>query len=139
MHELNIEATVALFFEAWNRGDIEALLPMFAPNAIDHNSETGEAGSASMMESIKALRNAFPDLQYTVHEIAIDAKRQISITNVTCEGTHERQYLDVPPLGRRICWREMRMGRWREGRVVEHWTVSEVYGVLCEQQRSTSR
>ncbi len=137
MHEANIEANVALFYEAWNRGDLDTMMPMFAPNAVDHNSETGEDGSQSMMKSLVTLRNAFPDLQYKVHEIAIDAKRQIATSNVTCEGTHEREYLDVPPSGRHVSWREMRMGRWHEGRVVEHWTVSEVYGALCALQKST--
>ena len=138
MHESNIEANVALFYEAWNRGDIEAMMPMFAPNAIDHNATTGESGSQSLMKSLRVLRNAFPDLQYTVNVIAIDAKRQISMTSVTCEGTHVHEYLDIPPSGRRVSWREARISHWSEGRVVEHWTVSEAYGALCEQRSSAT-
>ena len=137
MHESNIEANVSFFYEAWNRGDIETMMPLFAPNAIDHNSGTGENGSESMMKSLKALRDAFPDLKYEVHEIAVDAKRQISMANVTCEGTHERRYLDIPPSHLHLTWREMRMTRWSEGRVVEHWTVSEVLGVILSQGQPT--
>jgi predicted ester cyclase len=137
MHETNIEANVALFIEAWNRGDRDALMLIFAPNAIDHNSETGASGSQSVMESLAALRYAFPDLKYTLLELAVDAKRQLSTTNITCEGTHEHEYLGVPASGQHLTWREMRMARWYEGRVSEHWTVSEVLGEMLLSRESS--
>lgn len=130
MHEANIEANIAEFYEAWNRGDRDAVLPKIAPNAIDHNSTTGETGAESLMKSFMELRAAFPDLKYTVHELAIDPKRQLSSVVATCDGTHEGAYLDIPPSRRPLSWREMRMTRWHEGRAVEHWTVSELLAVL---------
>ena len=135
MHETNIEANVALFYDAWNRGDMTVMMPMFAPNAIDHNSETGENGSVSLVRCLAELRKAFPDLKYTVLLLGIDANRQIAMSNVRCEGTHQSEYLNFPASGRIVSWREMRMSRWHDGRVVEHWTVSEVFAALCAQRQ----
>ncbi len=133
MHEANIEAHVAEFYDAWNRGDRDRVTQAIASNAIDHDSETGESGSASLLNALTATRVAFPDLQYTVHELAIDSRRQISVANVTCEGTHERDYFEIPATLRHVRWREMRMARWRDGRVVEHWTVSELRESLLQR------
>ena len=138
MHELNIEANVQLFYDSWNRGDTSTMMPMFAPNAIDHNYVTGVGRSEDLMGALVALRKAFPDLKFKVLELAVDSKRQIATYNLECEGTHQSAYYDFPPSGKIVKWREMRMSRWHEGRVAEHWTVSEVFAILCAQQRSDS-
>ena len=133
MQAENIEAFIALFFDAWNRGDQDTVTSMVAPDAIDHNAETGESGAASLLRTYEEIRRAFPDLQYTIYEIAIDPKRQLGVCNVRAEGTHEDAYRDIPATGRRVTWREMRMGRFRDGRLTEHWTVSELRGELARE------
>ena len=130
MHELNIEASIVEFYEAWNRRDETRVLQMLAPNAIDHTASGPQKCSVSFIASMEALHKAFPDLQYKIQELAIDSKRQLSAVYLTCEGTQESWYMGVAPTGRRLTWREMRMARWHDGRVVDVWTVSDSLAVM---------
>jgi predicted ester cyclase len=132
MHESDIEARTALFYDAWNRGDRDAVFQSFAPDAVDHGSGDEVRDPSGLMAAFLSLRASFPDLQYSLQEIAIDSKRQFSVTNVTCEGTQQGEFHGFPPNNTRARWHEMRMARWHEGRVVEHWTVRDHLDILVQ-------
>jgi len=132
MHESNIEAKTSLFYDAWNRGDEKFVRETVAPDALNHGSGDVIEDHETFMHSFLAMRLAFPDLQYTVHEIVVDSQRQLSVTNVVCEGTQAGEFVGHPPSHRRARWREMRMARWREGRIVEHWTVRDGLAILTQ-------
>ncbi|HEV7178558.1 MAG TPA: ester cyclase [Candidatus Baltobacteraceae bacterium] len=134
MHESNIEARISEFYEAWNRGDREHLMQAIASNAVDHNAETQTTGFETVFHALETIHAAFPDLHYTLHELAIDSRRQLAVVNVMCQGTFAAPYHDMAPTHRQVAWREMRMTRWHEGRVVEHWTVSELVQALVTQR-----
>jgi predicted ester cyclase len=134
MHETNIEANTVTFYEAWNRCDLAHMTQALVPEAVEHNSVTGETGTEGLLQSLSEMRKSFPDLAYTINELAIDPKRQVSVVNVTAIGTNRGPCFGIPATNRRLTWREMRMARWYEGRVIEHWTVTEAIGVLLRSR-----
>jgi predicted ester cyclase len=45
---------------------------------------------------------------------------------VTCRGTHLGQFKGLPPTGRRFEISEVHIGRFENGKAVEHWGVSDM-------------
>ena len=52
------------------------------------------------MDTVKNLRNAFPDLHYEEQETAVSGDKVISVLTVT--GKHMGNFFVIPPTGREI-------------------------------------
>jgi predicted ester cyclase len=52
------------------------------------------------------------------------------------EGTHQGEIFGVPPTGRRVSWRQVHIGRIQDGRMAEHWGVSDLASLWVQIGRS---
>ena len=119
----NKESMKRIFEEAWSKGNLEVLdevvAPSFKQNQYDRPS-TREGFKAIIQE----VRTAFPDLKVTLEDsVAADDKVWML---VTCRGTHLGQFKGIPPTGRRFEISEVHIGRFENGKAVEHWGVSDM-------------
>jgi predicted ester cyclase len=51
-------------------------------------------------------------------------------TRKTFHGTHEGEFMGIPPTGRRVSMSLIDIVRISEGRVVEHWSVGDNLGMM---------
>jgi steroid delta-isomerase-like uncharacterized protein len=119
----NKEGMKRIFEEAWSKGDVEVLDEVVAPSFKQHQYDR-----PSTREGFKAIiqevRTAFPDLKVTLEDsVAADDKVWML---VTCRGTHLGQFKGIPPTGRRFEISEVHIGRFENGKAVEHWGVSDM-------------
>jgi steroid delta-isomerase-like uncharacterized protein len=69
------------------------------------------------------FRAGMPDLKVVVEDmIAEDDK---VATRYTLEGTHEGELFGVPPTGKRLSIKSITVERVSEGKIREHWRVTE--------------
>ena len=54
------------------------------------------------------------------------------ITRKTFHGTHDGEFLGLAPTGRTASWDVIDIVRFREGRMIEHWDVIDVFGLLMQ-------
>jgi predicted ester cyclase len=47
-------------------------------------------------------------------------------------GTHERDYLGVPPTGKELRFTSCDIFRTRDGRIAEHWGMGDIASVLAQ-------
>ena len=117
------ESMKRIFEEAWSNGYVEVLDEVVAPSFKQHQYDrpsTREGFKAVIQE----VRTAFPDLKVTVEDsVAVDDKVWI---RVTCRGTHLGQFKGLPPTGKRIEITEIHIGRFENGKGVEHWGVADI-------------
>ncbi len=82
------------------------------------------------------IRGAFPD--HDAQVIHVVAEGDLVATYKTFTGTHEGEFMGVPPTGRRATIRVMDFVRYGDGKIVEHWSVTRVGLARRQAPRATS-
>jgi predicted ester cyclase len=78
-------------------------------------------------------RAALPDLHYTVTRFTDEdliGEGDRVVHRLVGEGTHAGDFLGIPPTGNRVVWTETHIGRFENGKLVEHWGQIDVLQIL---------
>jgi predicted ester cyclase len=125
------EAAVREYFDrVWSHGEIERLDHLLAPAYVNHTPSFGRPppGPQGLKPIVVALRTAFPDLHYTIEDII--ATPDYVVARVRMRGTHLGQLGDLQPTGRSIDVLQINIERFQDGRIVEHWRVTDELGLM---------
>jgi steroid delta-isomerase-like uncharacterized protein len=69
------------------------------------------------------VTHAFPDLQMKVDDVIAEGDRVA--TRYTMTGTHQGEFMGVPPTGMAISVSGIDIVRFADGRVAEHWGITD--------------
>lgn len=120
--------------EVANHGNLEVVDTLVDPGYVEH--EVPAPGDPVGREGIKhffaVLRQAFPDLELTVEDQMVEGDRVVA--RVRCRGTHRGDFLGVPATGKRVSYEAIDIVRIVDGRVIEHWGVTDTFGLLQQLQ-----
>lgn len=110
-----------------NARDLEGALQLLHPNLVTHapNREPGIAGVQQFFEMLFA---AFPDQHSTTQKIIAEGDRVVH--RILVEGTHTGPFMGIPPTGKRISYTVTDLVRFEDGKMVEHWTISDTLGMM---------
>lgn len=78
-------------------------------------------GAAALKQVWAMLLRAFPDLHVAVEDLIAEGDKVACRTTVT--GTHQGEYMGVPPTGKVITYNEIFVFRFAAGRLAETWGV----------------
>jgi steroid delta-isomerase-like uncharacterized protein len=126
------KATFRRFHDAFaSSGDAE-----FISKTIDdivepdvNNHTPVEATGAQVLKEVFArLHRAFPDLQVTVEDLIEEGDKVAGRNTLT--GTHQGEYMGVPPTGKFITYNEIIILRFVNGRIAETWGVVDVFSQM---------
>lgn len=117
--------------EVVNQGKFEVVEELFHPDYVDHAAPPGAPGG---LEGVKAIfgmfRGAFPDVKFTIDDMVADG--DIVATRVHGEGTQNGPFMGVPPTGKHAVWRSVGFFRVRDGKIVEHWGIPDLFGLMVQ-------
>ena len=131
MTETNKALVRRWFKEVWNEGREATIDELFAEGGVAYGLGDREAevrGPAQLKPFIRNLRNSFPDIQITIHDIM--AEEDKVMVRVLLEGTHSGSGLGVPPSGRRVRVAGIVVIRISKGQFVEGWNSWDQLGLL---------
>lgn len=112
-------------------GDLADLDAVIAPHVVDHSLRPGvPAGLEGIRAMATELRTAFPDLALHLEEYLEQGEMASAVLRVT--GTQSGPYLGQPPTGRRMDITAIDVGRFVDGRCVEHWGVEDGLEMLVQ-------
>jgi steroid delta-isomerase-like uncharacterized protein len=113
------------FEEVWNRGRVDVLDELLAPEYVNHTPSFGNPppGPDGLKPIVLAMRRAFPDLHFTIEDVVVTPQAVAIRTTMT--GTHEGDLFGIPPTHRRVKVTQIQIERVRGGRIVEHWRVTD--------------
>jgi steroid delta-isomerase-like uncharacterized protein len=116
--------------EVFSKGDLDAFDALFAEDYVNHNIPVPDVPGtkAGFRELVKATRSAFPDV--TVHVDHVIAEDDMVAFHDHVTATSRGEFFGVPPSGSRIEWTEIHWLRIADGRIVEHWTNFDQFGIL---------
>jgi steroid delta-isomerase-like uncharacterized protein len=123
------KATFSRLHDALNSGDQE-FISTTIDGIFDQDVRIGtplpiEATGAQALKQVWAtLLRAYPDLHVTVEDLFGEEDRLVARNTVT--GTHQGEYLGVPPTGKSVTYNEMFIVRFADGRIAETWGIVDL-------------
>lgn len=109
-----------IYDELWNERKLEVAEEVISEGAV--NYDTGLVpqpfGPEEMKETVRMVTAGFPDNRHEVEEIV--AEGDTVVVRCTLTGTHEGDFMGMPPTGRRIEVGEIHIYKLRDGKAVEH-------------------
>lgn len=115
--------------EVQSRGNFDVFEKIFADDFLDHTPQPNRTPDKDGPRSLyHALRAAFPDFHADIHWQAADG--DLVTTYKTYHGTHQGEFLGVPPTGRKIRFETVDAMRVRNGKITEHWGVANLYSLM---------
>ena len=117
--------------EVYNKGNLDFIDEVVAPNWVEHNPNTPEGMSGRVEDSkrfVEMYRNAFPDLHITVEDLIAEGDKVVM--RWTARGTHQGELMGVPPSGNRVEVTGINIERLEGGKFVESWSNYDFLGLM---------
>lgn len=114
--------------DAIAEGKLEVFDELLAEDVVDRSGPTPSRGIETFKARAAAVRAAFTDIDMAVDDLLVDG--DAIAWRWTLTGTHVGAFAGIAPTGRRIPLRGVNFQRVQQGRVVEHWTLVDVFGAM---------
>jgi len=130
--ETSNKATFRRLQDAMSSGDAELVSQtideVFEPDVKQHTPFEA-TGAQTLKEMVfTRLYQAFPDLHITVEDVIAEGDKVVERDTVT--GTHQGDYMGLPPTGKSVAYNEIFIMRFAGGRIAEIWGVVDVFSLM---------
>lgn len=116
-------------YDEVNAGNLAAMDELLADDLVEHEETPGlEPNKEGVKQFFAMFRSAFPDLHMEPHEMLADG--DLVCARITTTGTHQGEFLGIPPTGKRIEVEAIDIVRMRDGQAVEHWGVTDTIAMM---------
>lgn len=121
--------------EVWNRGNLDFVDEVVSPDYVfTHPTIPIKIhGPEGLKQIIRLNREAFPDYKLTV--VSMIAEGDHVAWRWTMRGTHQGEFLGIPPTGTQVTMTGIAIYRIIEGKIVDRWGEADIWG-LVEQLKS---
>jgi predicted ester cyclase len=118
-----------LYEEVFNRGNLSTVDELLAANYIDHTALPGTSpGPEGLKQFTSMFHAAFPDLHFTIEDLI--AEGDTVVVRQTYRGTHKGDLMGISPTGKQVTITSIDIGRFADGKLVEHWGATDSLGLL---------
>ncbi len=129
IRERNKEVTRRIWRDLVNGECLENLRELVSDDFVDHAPLPGTSQDIhGLLERLRILRSAFPDFRSTIAQLVAENDKVVAF--VESSGTHRGSFAGLPPTGRRFTIPEAQVLRIKDGKMVEHWQVADLFGML---------
>lgn len=114
-----------LLEEVLNEGRLDLIDELVAEDAVEHEPlpiSTGEMRS-DLRAWLTALRSAFPDYHVQIEDVVSQGDKVAIRERIT--GTNLGSLLGMPPTGRSISVDGFDLVQVRDGKIVQHWGLTD--------------
>jgi len=110
-------------------------LPDFVAADVEVNGV--RQGLTGYLAGLRAVVRAFPDYRWNLRDLVIDGSRIAA--RLTTTGTHEGNFLGVPPTGRTIRTQEFAIYHLAADRIAQVWATADNQALLAQLRKTTPR
>jgi steroid delta-isomerase-like uncharacterized protein len=115
--------------EVQSGGNIDAIDELCSPEFVNHSAPPGVPSNCEGVKQLTAMfRQAFPDSYFTVEDMVAEGDKVA--TRKTFHGTHQGEFMGIPPTGQEISIGLIDIVRIADGQVVEHWSMVDNLGMM---------
>ena len=111
---------------AFNQGDVTAIETYNAPDGVDHQEPPGTDFITHLKQVVTAMRTAFPDLHFELHEMVAEGEIVAFRSTMTGTQTGPLSLLPgrtLPPTGNKVSVPHMHFVRVVDGKTTDLWHV----------------
>ena len=121
-----------IYDEVMSQGNIDLADEFFSDDFVEHEGFPGlpTEGPEAPKAGFAMLRAAFPDLHMTADEMI--AERDKVVTRGTVSGTHQGEFMGIPPTNKSLEVQFMDIIKFHDGKATEHWGLTD-QGAMMEQ------
>ena len=131
MQERMAETIVDSWAAVWDRGEVERLDGLLAPDYVRQSTRSGsESGRDELKREILEVRAAFPDLRTTIESIVVDGERGAIFWRT--DGTFREALRGVPPTGLAVRTHGSNALTLRDGLIVRERVSWDAGGLLTD-------
>lgn len=120
MYEENKALARRGFEEVWNKGNLDAIDEIFAPDVVNH---TLPPGLPPGIEGSKAFTSmylsAFPDTKMTIELQVAEGDKVVTLWKA--QGTHKGELMGIPATGKQVTVTGIAIDRIAGSKIVETW------------------
>jgi steroid delta-isomerase-like uncharacterized protein len=121
---------LAAAVDAWNANDSERYLELYDPSIVHHGLGPEPFDHSANRGFYEVLWAAFPKAELAVDDTIAEGDRLAVRFHLT--GEHKGEFMGVPATGRPFVLNGQTIMSFRDGRVVERWTTSDLFGLLTQ-------
>lgn len=112
-----------------NAGNLSIADELFESDVLAHTPEGDVRGvDEGPKASVRLLRGAFPDLQFTVEDMIAEGDRVAA--RFAAQGSHRGDFMGIAPTERAVSFNGMYIYRLSGGRIAEVWVSLDALGLL---------
>lgn len=121
-----------VYQEVMEKGNVDIVDEVIAPDCIDISPiqppGIGREGTEPLKMFARMLHAGLSDIHVRVHELLTEGNTGIG--RITIEGTHSGEFFGVPATGKKISLDIVDIVKYREGKIREHYGISDQLGLL---------
>lgn len=121
MTRANIATMDRWMEQAINGGNLQIVDDLAHPDYVYRNPTDELRGADAIKQLFAAYRSAFPDFHVHVNDRVTAGDRMIQAFTIT--GTHEGEFMGIPPTQKKIRVHGIVMSRFEDGKILEEWEV----------------
>jgi predicted ester cyclase len=122
------KAIVRRWFDAFNRGDLNAGAQCLDAGCVLHAPGGDVPGIEGWKQFAGMYRTAFPDCELHIEDILVDGDQVI--VRFTARGTHRGDLAGVAPTGRQVAMPCIMISKVVKQKIVESWEVFDQLGLF---------
>jgi steroid delta-isomerase-like uncharacterized protein len=121
----------------WHGQDLVALKDFWTEDCINHAMPGTDNKGLDVLRDyhesfFKTFFTAFSNVQIEIlKQVAEDD--QVA-TYMNTQGTHSGPFFGMPPSGKTVSMPSMRIDRFQDGKIAEHWSVADMAGLMQQLQ-----
>jgi ketosteroid isomerase-like protein len=122
---------LARYFEdVWNQGKVDVLDQIMTSDYVNHSpgAPNPRPGPEDLKPIVRAMRQGIADLHYEMLDTIVTPEKAAVYLRVT--GTHAGTLFGVAATGRRIDVRQMQIEWFRNGRIWQHWRITDELNLM---------
>lgn len=123
------KSTVCRFVEqVENQHDLAAIDDLLSTDFVDHSGLSNPPNRDGAKMFFSAIFNAYPDVRFTIRQQLAEGDQVV--TYKTFEGTHQGDFMGIPPTGKQVKIDLIDIFTVNEGKITAHWTVVDMLGMM---------
>jgi steroid delta-isomerase-like uncharacterized protein len=115
-------------YEALNQRNWAAFDELHVSDYVSHSAATTIQGLEAYKQNILMYITAFPDLHFTIENMI--AEGDFVAVRHTARGTHQGNFMGIPPMGKQVTVTGMLIARVAHGKIIEEWGNTDWLGLL---------
>ena len=122
------KALIRHFIEELDKQNFTIYDEVFTPDVVIHSGGITITSMEEAKRMAPAFYKAFPDFHHVLEDLIAEGDKVV--VRATNYGTHEGEFMGIPPTGKKVSYDVMGIYCIKDGKIIECWVVYDMLGLM---------